>query len=473
MSYFFTDNFKAALIADQTIMDGQQIKLVLFRYAPSMGVINSSWTSARTIAELVASSPGWVEVTDIDGYPSPFQVATAVGTRTTGSKYITFADYKFDGLGQTAEVRAIGVVRVATLGGVVNPLIFVTNTPIGSVTNLAPGDALTAAPDSNLPGSPNRWLFSWAVTTPDPIEGPLLLSRGAPDFEVSGSQHCWMYPQRANMIANPNFEAPGVTPGHSEIPDFWSGNGALTRVSGTAPGSSPTHGWAGSCAGAGGYAIMESNQFSTLLGDLSADQWTVQLKAKGNGILKVGLVFWDSDYRVTAADWGDGESWNLSTGVWTHVATHRHAPEAAIAMVRIELQGTGLVIDNVLAERGYLKDWPYFDGDETYGARDDFSWYGGSSRRGASYSLWYNHRKAVTGRLFARTVDPNDPSANVTDADMEEQGLAYRWVPAGIIVVPHLDIFYPFDAQNPVSPKAAGVLPYASTDADGVASPWG
>jgi hypothetical protein len=80
----------------------------------------------------------------------------------------------------------------------------------------------------------------------------------------------------------------------------------------------------------------------------------------------------------------------------------------------------------------------------------------------------------VTGRLFARTVDPNDPSQNVTDEDMEEQGLVYRWVPAGITVVPHLDIFYPFDAQNPLPPKAAGILPYWSTGTpDGVVSPWG
>jgi len=143
-------------------------------------------------------------------------------------------------------------------------------------------------------------------------------------------------------------------------------------------------------------------------------------------------------------------------------------------MVRIEAQGVNLTIDKVLAEPGFLKDWLYFDGDERYGARDDFSWYGGATRRGASYSLWYNHRKAVTSRLFARTVDPNDPSANVTDEDMEEQGLVYRWVPAGITVVPHLDVLYAHDVQNPVPAKAAGVLPYfnATTATSGVENPW-
>jgi hypothetical protein len=465
LSYFFTDHFRAQLSSDQTIMDAQQVRLVLFRQAPGLGTINPAWTAADTVAELIASGPGWAEVSGISGYPLTLQMA--VGTRVLGgSKYVMFSSYPFDGLEQVAEVRAIGVVRVAALGGVSNPLIFVTNTPIGALTNLATADALTASPDTTFPDSTNRWLFGWSTApppaTPDPQEGPLVLSRGSPSFEVSGSQHAWLYPQRVNMIANPSFEAPGT--------NFWSGNGALSRVSGGAPGGGA---WAGSCVGAGGYCIMESNTFSTLMGESYAEQWTIQLMATGSGKLKVGLVYWDSDYRSTGVDWGDDELWDLTTGVWTHVATHRHGPDAAVAMVRLELHGTGLTIDRVLAERGYLKDWLYFDGDETYGMRDDFSWYGGANRRGASYSLWYNHRKAVTGRLFARTVDPNDPSQNVTDEDMEEQGLVYRWVPAGITVVPHLDIFYPWDPQNTVPAKPAGVLPYLTVGMpDGVDSPW-
>ena len=272
------------------------------------------------------------------------------------------------------------------------------------------------------------------------------------------------------MIANPSFEAPGesATP---NVPKFWSANGPITRVSGGAPGAGA---WAGQATGDGERTVMESNIFSTRMGDHSSEQWTVQLMAKGVGKLKVGLVHWDADYRSTSVDWGVNETWDLADGSWTHVATHRRAPEAAVAMVRLELMGDELTIDRVLAERGYLKDWLYFDGDERYGARDDFSWYGGSNRKGATYSLWYNHRKAVTGRLFARTVDPNDPSQNVTDEDMEEQGLVYRWVPAGITVVPHMDVFYPFDPQNPLPPKGDSYLPYYDEDEtpDGVLDPW-
>jgi len=671
MSYFFSDHFRAALAADQAIMSGAKVQLVLFRFAPAMGTPNPNWTAARTVAELTAQT-GWVQVSGISGYPLTLQLD--VGTRVVGgSRYVMFSDYVFSGLAETAEVRAIGVLYVGTLNGQTNPLIFVTNTATGEVTNLSPADSLTASPDTTFPDQTNRWLFGWGTTTPEPVEGPLVISRGSPEFEVSGSQHAWLYPQRANMIANPNFEKPGT--------DFWSGNSLISRVSvarepafltpGVGTVTSPNGGalpveatwvfkirgpmagfdgqtmvaqwegagatyiigrvkapagasslswygtgalifpqvlspvptgnidtyavslkqnddathsrliswrpestgwvqhstdsytpkftanttngnlrigayhpnlqgesywedriysvelrsgldpaggtvlwrfdaadypgtgtsyqdprgrtwtltsdkaitvaadpsWAGSCDGTGGYAIMESNIFPTQMGEFPSEQWTVQLLARGAGKLKVGLVFWDADYRVTACDWGTTddaeETWTLNPTTWTHIATHRHAPEANIAMLRLELQGSGLIIDKVLAERGYLKDWLYFDGDEKYGARDDFSWYGGANRQGASYSFWYNHRKAVTGRLFARTVDPNDPSANVTDEDMEEQGLVYRWVPAGITVVPHLDVLYPFDVQNPLPPKAAGVLArYSPSTRDGVSDPW-
>ena len=306
-------------------MNGAKVQLVLFRYAPAMGADNPAWRAADNMAELTAQT-GWTQVTGIGGYPLTLQLD--VGTRTVGgSRYVMFSDYPFTGLTEVAEVRAIGVVFVGTINGVVNPLIFVTNTPVGDVANLAPDDALTANPDTTFPDATNRWLFGWGTTTPDPVEGPLVLSRGSPDFEVSGSQHAWLYPQRANMIANPSFEAPGT--------NFWSGNTSLSRISGGAPGGGA---WAGSCAGTGGFAIMESNVFPTQMGELDSEQWTVQLMAKGTGRLKVGFVFWDSDYRITATDWGDDETWILSPDV---VGTRRHAPLRPRGTHRHDPSGAG------------------------------------------------------------------------------------------------------------------------------------
>lgn len=454
--YFFTDFFRTQLQASQTIMDTASVRVALFRRAPHLAFPQNVWLTARTVAELTAMT-GWKEVAII-GYPLSTYISTS-GRVLGGSKYVMFSEYPFSSLSGPVEVEALGLVYNGTLGGVVNPLIFVTTTPVGpNLTPVYPGDSLTANPDAAFPDQTNRWMFSWATSHPDPIEGPLQFFRAPPTFEVSGSQHVWLYPQRANMIANPSFELPGT--------GFWSANGTFARVSGGAAGA-----WAGQTTGASGLCIMESNEFPTRLGLLDSEQWTVQVSLKGDGPCKVGLVSWDADYRQTMVDWGE-ETWNLSTSSWTHAAVHRSGPEAHIAMVRIECQGSSLTVDQVLAERGFLKDWLYFDGDEKYGARDDFSWYGGVNRQGASYSLWYNNRKAVSGRLFAQNVDPNDPTANVTDEDMENQGLVYRWVPAGITVFAHMDVFYPHDLQRPVPAKSVGVLPYRTADPMGVASPW-
>ena len=64
----------------------------------------------------------------------------------------------------------------------------------------------------------------------------------------------------------------------------------------------------------------------------------------------------------------------------------RFAGEATTGRVRFECSGGNFEVDNMLCEPDWLKDWPYFDGDSTYGARDDYSWYGGENRKGQTYS---------------------------------------------------------------------------------------
>ena len=81
MAHFFSDHFKAALVANQAIMEGQKVRLVFFRYAPSMGNANPAWNAARTVAELTAQ-PGWTEVSGVGGYPLTLQLD--VGSRTVG-----------------------------------------------------------------------------------------------------------------------------------------------------------------------------------------------------------------------------------------------------------------------------------------------------------------------------------------------------------------------------------------------------
>lgn len=472
MSAFFTDSFRAALAADPALLHTKQFVLHLFQYAPSIENIDPKWVAAKTVAEL-AAQPGWVELATGDGYPLT-RTATFQNRTQGGSTYATYPQYQFDNLTAPREVQAIAVrLNGVSISGTANPLIMVTNTPLGEGGVIFPSDTLISNPDTTIPGSPNQWMIAWPNANPIPSEGPLAISRGAPPFEQSNSQHVWMYPQRANMIAAPSFEAVNSL-------NYWGTNGTPTRV------AEGMHGkWAlnvvptGSATPFLGHLVVESNVFPTRISDTASEEWTVQVSIRGSGNAKVGLIGWDADGRGTLYDWGDeSETWLLDSEVWTNVAVHRRLAQVVLACVRIEVEGEGeatptLMIDRALAERGYLKDWAYFDGDDHFGARDDFSWYGGANRAGNTYSFWYSNRKAVLGRLFAMEVDPSTPSPTITDELIEEQGLAYRWVPAGIAVIPHIDVLYPYDVRSPLPSKGALTLYYdAVNQPGGVPNPW-
>ena len=213
--------------------------------------------------------------------------------------------------------------------------------------------------------------------------------------------------------------------------------------------------------------VVESNVFPTY----RAEHWTVQLRARGDGNLKVGFVWWDDDFTSTAVDWGV-ETWTLSSGSFTHIAICRTAVETYQGMLRLECDGTEILIDQVLVERGFLKDWDYFDGDSRYGERDDYSWYGGETRKGKSYSMWYNNYKAVHGRMFARETDD---LSKITDEDLEQYGYVYKWIPSGTIVIPHSGVLHEGDTVAEVIYKdPTSVLSYKADDTDvmGIDNPW-
>ena len=143
-----------------------------------------------------------------------------------------------------------------------------------------------------------------STTVASIIEGPLAISQGAPTFEASHTQHVWLFPQRANMIANPIFESravrpllgrPTATPSESpyqNLPLSWClgwqvHQGQRDHLSSWSPTSSPP---------------TERNSGRSSF-------WP---RVIGN--LKVGFVWWDDDFTCDGCRLGCRDLVRLSSG---------------------------------------------------------------------------------------------------------------------------------------------------------------
>ena len=449
--YVFTDFFRQQLFSNLNLMSAASVQVYFFPSYASFAPNDPRYTGLRTIADL-QNQLGWGPAL----LPSVVQPVSTVND-ALNSRYV-IANQPFDNDTHWVDsqvVAAAVVLKTASpLAGVTDPIIFITDSPFGDVMRSV--DKFGALPNSAALGQSS--LFAWQMpavgaTQVLPQEGALTIYKAPPDYEYSHQQHAWLFPQRVNMIANPSFEG-GV--------NHWRSNGALIRQTGGAPGGGFYEGRVTGTAP----LILESNFFPTKLPMVTSDLWTVQAMLRGTGNVKIGMLSWESDFATTGVDWGpDTEVWPLPASGWLHVYAMRRIREGGTGMLRIECDGTDMVMDNLLVEPEWLNDWPYFDGSTTYGAPDDFSWYGGEGRQanglggeGATYSLWYNHRRAVVGRLFAWSIADDD--FTVTDEEVESQGFVYKWVPAGVRVIPHMDVLTVGDPQSPVPAVTGSVLPY-------------
>lgn len=463
MSYFFTDTFRQALRntyppTSAPSLFPHNVVAYFFPTAPSFSTNDPRYVGVDTVDEL-ANVVGWGPYIGITSAPFAMTQSAPIGRNV----YVVFNNpLDIPDTFPIARVRAVAFVYQGTLAGVTNPIMFVTNTPFGGIPQIfRNNDSIVARADTNA--NSNKWWLGWAIpsgTTIDPTEGPLALLKGAPTFETSHTHHAWMYPQRVNLVANPSFEY-GIT--------HWRTDGTLTQVSTPSPGGGYR---AGHFTGTG-RLVTESNYFPTQIGRHIEPNWTIQAMIKGSGKVRIGLVSWPADFREPYTDWGDeGEIKDLGSGSFLHLYALRKIGDAEVAQVRIEVKGAldttpvDMVLDNVCCEPDFLLGWPYFDGDTTYGGLDDFSWYpdtDGTVHKGKTFSLWYNHRRAVGGRLFAWSIAETDPT--ITDEEVAKQGYVYEWVPAGTRVRPHWDVLYAGDVHQPVSEVAGSPV----TDID---DPW-
>lgn len=458
MTAVFTDHFRTQLFANLGLMSGKQIEIVYFsRYAAFTSGNDPRYTVVKTVAEL-QQTLGW-------GAAVGKSVAHTVSTADNGnSRYVIDSNpHAFVAGWSDTRVVAAAVVLKGSYGGVTDPIIFITDGPFTGGAVMRQADSLVALPAANI--SNFAWVFGWqtpavGATQVLPTEGTLSVLKAPPDYEYSHQQHAWLFPQRVNFLANPSFEG-GV--------NHWRSNGTLTQVSGGAPGGGV---WEARLTGTP-KLVLESNTFPSQGEAISSNVWTIQAMIKGTGRVRVGLLSWEADYASTYSDWGpDTDVWDLPANGWLHLYALRRVGEGSTAMVRIECDSGTMSLDNLVCESEWLPGWPYFDGDTTYGALDDYSWYGGENRKGSTYSLWYNHRRAVVGRLFAWNISDDD--FTVTDEEVESQGYVYKWVPAGVRVIPHMDVLYVGDPQSPISAVTGTVLPRSTGPNDrlGVSDAW-
>lgn len=498
MSYYFTTQFLTLLKSGWA---GGNVQMYLFPQAPSLVYGEGEGAVATTTAyaginkiPTLVQSIGWGSAY-VAGPMLPVTVTANInGTTRNVVQIDPSSRFQLPGGTATTPVMAIGfaIDNGAPVTG--DDLMFVTTSVSTPPLLLHALDGIAPAVDATLANK--RVLFYWdtvppgsdAAVLPNAVEGTLLIERATPPFEAARTQHIWVYPQRLNLIANPSFEL---------ATNFWrtSATGSVARLPDAPPGGGSS---CGRVTGTAVPVVLESDVFPLRYGRRRESGLTIQLQARGAGILKVGLISWESDYRVSVADWGNEpngasrpddttKSWLLGGGGFTQIRTIRYFGEAVAGMLRLEYRPydasvtTGIFdVDQVCVEPGVLptngNDWPYFDGATTYGAREDFSWYGGESFHHASYSCWYNLRNSTFGRLFAWKVDASTP---LTDDEAALQGLAYQWVPAGTPVHGHLDVLYPDDPMwnepRALVPYTGPILPYrteAAPSLQNVTSPW-
>ena len=134
LGYFFTDTFKTALAANQTIMNTATIKCAFFHAAPALGTDASTRYGAYDTMAQYTGKLGW-EAASGTGHPPTETLA--VSTRdgigdAVNSRFVIFSQFPaIPGFGATVadvQVRAVAFIFVGTLGSTTNPVIFVTDT---------------------------------------------------------------------------------------------------------------------------------------------------------------------------------------------------------------------------------------------------------------------------------------------------------------------------------------------------------
>lgn len=503
MATVFTEN-GLAFLAGLNDGDTPSLRLALLTQVPIdfEGDYLPFPSGTTLLSDLLTVPERWREMSDPNYVREELYFAEV--NAVSGTTYLCVpASVEFNMDIQPAPVKAFALLY--SVGNTHDHVLCVFDDPLVYYTypHFLDGNILNvpADPDVTVASVPQRWMLGWtgANTLADPLKvtaNGMSVSLQSIPFSAAGAQTVWVLPQRVNYIANPSFERSNT--------DFWrvSENSTLDVVTSESdPIDGVSFGWLQS----GKHAMVAYNTEVLSQSFLSKydpsrriyvaansvshyeEQYTFQAKVSGRGYLRVGLAgyFPDSDSYIT--DWGlkqDGlnEEWELQPSGAMSISGLRNKIDSDINDARLVFEARGyfegetfvppvLVLDDVLLEPGALIDWPYFDGDSTYGMESiqgdadssDYSWYGNvpyADKQGASYSLWYNHKSVIAGRLFGRVVDDD---ALYTSTDEQSDGLVYQWAPAGAVFIPKFNVLTSLDPQIPPAPDPIATWPYLKT----------
>ena len=391
-------------------------------YGDAVSVNDAQIAGMSTVADLLAA-PGW-QAADAD--PADAVASSTTGTATTE---VTAADFEFvcDPLYLTAVAVSL---RVGAAPDDTDPLLFV----------FRPNDVIVFGGDATYPGvvkystsTETDYLFAFLNAPGDDPEtspGPVEISVPLVDWESAHAAHVWMSPQRANLVANPSFEALG----DDDLLFGWRSGDTLARVTG---GVGPVPRTKCARLSGSGTKVLESNLFPA---PNERGLWSVEAAVAGTGTVRIGLLFWEQGMNPADCGYVCQEftlSGGSATGGYQVLRTLVAAPDDSWeAQFRLEFDGTECWVDNVLAEPNEAQAG-YFDGAWPLGQPDDYSWYGGTGSENTSFSLYYPDRRRVGRYLFGYA--DTDP---VSGVQVLHPGAVEDHVPGGTRVVPHWDDVY-------------------------------
>jgi hypothetical protein len=305
----------------------------------------------------------------------------------------------------------------ATLNGVLNPWIMITDESFGQV--VYPGSTLTTVAQS-----PRKlWSYSLRGTSApyivDTFASGLIRSPGVIPWEPPRTQHIYLYPQKINYVPNPSFEDVGLF--------GWRANGPITRVVGGVDNALKNY---GHVVGTRLEAIpsLLTSRFACI---------SAYVRAGTGGTtatwVKMGLCNWNASWTqvedVLSAQ-------KPLTNTWTRHYFVTLVPDNVAGSGALFVSDGTIDVDLVMVEQGAdLND--YFDGDAATGILGDFSWHGVTHQ---SLSFWYNNRYLVGARLFG----------TYRTGFVEQNGLVYDWIPAGTSLLTHWDVTSENDTLQPM-----------------------